>query len=130
MSVVGGDQDGGRRSWSRRSFSFCSRPADGAAPLKPGDVVRWMLPLHLAASSPPPPSTWVDLSNRTKVNAAEKTAARRISVALTPSESRKATLGFHRSYLQNLGGFFQKPDAFEGIEEVTFPQRTVIIYYS
>lgn len=30
---------------------FCSRPTDGAAPLKPGDAVRWML----AASLPPTP---------------------------------------------------------------------------
>lgn len=36
-------------------FSFCSRPADGAAPLKPSDVVRWMLALRLTASHPRPP---------------------------------------------------------------------------
>lgn len=33
------------------TFSFCSRPTDGAAPLKPADAVRWML----AASLPPTP---------------------------------------------------------------------------
>lgn len=33
------------------AFSFCSRPTDGAAPLKPAAAVRWML----AASLPPTP---------------------------------------------------------------------------
>lgn len=40
-------------------FSFCSRPADGAAPLKPSDVVRWMLALRLTASHPRPP-VWLE----------------------------------------------------------------------
>lgn len=62
-----GDEVMPRDAAAVATFSFCSRPTDGAAPLKPGDAVRWML----AASPPPRPpvSTWVDVSGRTEVNA-------------------------------------------------------------
>lgn len=61
-----GDEVMPRDAAAVATFSFCSRPTDGAAPLKPRRCCKMdarCLPL------PPPVSTWVDLSGRTEVNA-------------------------------------------------------------